>query len=94
MYYRDELQVKEWAKSMCYAFHAMKRVITKCEDVETMAKMYSHVKEDFAKIRSEAMKGREVSDETRKRMSEVLKERWKNPEARKKMSEAISKKVI
>ena len=47
--YRDELKEKKWAKKMCFAFHRMKQQLLKCDDVESMAKLYEEVRIEFSK---------------------------------------------
>lgn len=56
--YRDELKDKTYAKKMCYAFHRMKQQLLKCDDVESMAKLYEEVRIEFSKVNSKALKGR------------------------------------
>lgn len=56
--YRDELHEKKWAKSMCFAFHSMKRQLMKCNDIEAMAKLYEEVRCEFSKLLSKDRKGK------------------------------------
>ena len=64
---------------MCYAFLMMKRAMTKCEDVELMAKLYEEVKVAFAAEQSKRMKrnnyrrGKKHTQKTKKKISEKNK---------------------
>lgn len=85
--YRDELHEKKWARKMCYAFHRMKQQLLKCDDIETMSKLYEEVRIEFSKVHSEALKGhrswskgkpspwkgKHPSEESRKKMSDAHK---------------------
>ena len=77
--YRDELNQKRYARKMCYAFLMMKRAMTKCEDVELMAKLYEEVKVAFAIDQSKKMKGnnyrrgKKHTQQTKKKISEKNK---------------------
>lgn len=87
--FRDELKEKTWAKKMCYAFSRMKQQLLKCDDVESMAKLYKEVRVEFAKVHSETLKGhrswskgkpspwkgRHPTEETRKKMSDAHKDK-------------------
>lgn len=95
--YRDELKNKTWAKKMCFAFHQMKRILVKCNDIKLMAKLYDEVRTDFSKELSAMHKGKPKSTITRQRMSDA----WKgvdrkgvnNPMFGKHLSDDAKKKI-
>ena len=68
--YRDELKEKSYARKMCYALYRMKQQLMKCDDVETMAKLYEEVRTnmDFA-----TNKGKKFSDEHKRKIGESHK---------------------
>lgn len=68
--YRDELKEKTWAKKMCFALYRMKQQLMKCDDVETMAKLYEEARTnmDFA-----TNKGKKFTDEHKKKIGEAHK---------------------
>ena len=43
---------------MCFAFHSMKWRLMKCDDVESMAKLYEEVRIEFSKLLSKDRKGK------------------------------------
>lgn len=95
--YRDELHEKKWAKKMCYAFHRMKQQLLKCDDVESMAKLYEEVRIEFSKNQTGQLnhtfgKHYKRSLETCKRLSES-KMGSKNPMYGKTASTATRKKL-
>lgn len=95
--YRDELKEKKWAKKMCFAFHRMKQQLLKCDDVESMAKLYEEVRIEFSKNQTGQLnhtfgKHYKRSPETCKRLSES-KMGSKNPMYGKSASEATRKKL-
>ena len=100
--YRDELKEKTWAKKMCFAFHRMKQELMKCDDIESMAKLYEECRIVFSKLSSKMNKGKKLSEEHKRKIAES-KFGEKNPnfgkpawnrgkqnsvDTRKKMSEA------
>ena len=99
--YSNELKEKIWAKKMCFAFHRMKQQLLKCDDVESMAKLYEEVRVEFVNLNSgknSSVYGRhwKLSEESCKRHSEA-KIGIKNPmygmkrslDARRKCSESL-----
>ena len=70
-WYKDELHEKKWARSMCYAFNMMKRIISKSDNVEELSKLYEEVRRDM----SEIQKGKKLSEETKLKISERTKGR-------------------
>lgn len=68
--YRDELKDKSCAKKMCFALYRMKQQLMKCDDIETMAKLYEEAKQnvDFATNR-----GKKFTDEHKRRIGESHK---------------------
>lgn len=56
--YKDELHEKKWTLKMGYAFRRMKQQLLKCDDVETMSKLYEEIRKTFSKVQRESMKGR------------------------------------
>ena len=95
--YRDELKNKTWAKKMCFAFHRMKQQLLKCDDVESMSKLYEEARIEFSKNQTGQLnhtfgKHYKRSPETCKRLSES-KIGSKNPMYGKTASEATRKKL-
>ena len=99
--YRDELKEKTWAKKMCFAFHRMKQQLLKCDDMESMSRLYEEARIEFIKQNSGKNsnvygKHWKLNEESCKRHSES-KLGIKNPmfgkkrseEARRKTSEAL-----
>lgn len=70
--YHDELHEKNWAKKMCFAFIRMKQQLMKCDDIESMAKLYEEVKIEFSKNMSEVRKGKQHSENTKMRIAKTL----------------------
>ena len=80
--YRDELHEKKWAKKMCFAFHRMKQQLLKCDDVESMSRLYEEARIEFSKLNSirfkgktSPNKGKHLSASTRKKLSSFAKKR-------------------
>ena len=105
--YRDELHEKKWAKKMCFAFHRMKQQLLKCDDVESMAKLYEEVRIEFSKNISEIQKGKSrptmkgrkpwitgkhLSADTKQKLSKKLKGKWSYLKG-KKLSEETKAKI-
>ncbi len=94
--YRDELKEAKWAKKMCYAFHRMKQQLLKCDDVESMAKLYEEARIEFVKLDTGAHnpafgKHWKLSEASCQRHSES-KKGSKNPMYGKKRSEESRRK--
>ena len=70
-WFKEELHEKKWARSMCYAFNMMKRIITKSEDIDELSKLYEEVRRDM----SEIQKVKKLSEETKLKISERTKGR-------------------
>ena len=68
--YRDELHEKKLAKKMCFALYRMKQQLMKCNDIETMAKLYEEARMnmDFA-----TNKGKKFSAEHKRKIGESHK---------------------
>lgn len=95
--YRDELHEKKLAKKMCFAFHRMKQQLLKCNDVQSMAKLYEEARIEFSKNQTGQLnhtfgKHYKRSPETCKRLSES-KTGSKNPMYGKTASEATRNKL-
>lgn len=94
--FRDELKEKKWAKSMCYALHRMKQQLLKCDDVESMSKLYEEARIEFSKLntgKDNPMSGKHFkrSAETCRKISEG-KMGSKNPMYGKKKTEDARRK--
>ena len=94
--YRDELHEKKLAKKMCFAFHRMKQQLLKCDDVESMSRLYEEARIEFSKNQTGQLnhtfgKHYKRSLETCKRLSE-LKMGSKNPMYGKKRSADAKRK--
>lgn len=95
--YRDELHEKKLAKKMCFAFHRMKQQLLKCDDVESMSRLYEEARIEFSKNQTGQLnhtfgKHYRRSPETCKRLSE-LKMGSKNPMYGKTASKATRQKI-
>ena len=84
---------------MCFALNMMKRIISKCDNIEKLSELYDEVRREFSVYNSEVQKGKHCgfknymygkhhSIEARKRISEANKGRKISEETRKKLSEA------
>lgn len=65
-----------WAKKMLFAFHLMKKQLTKCDNVEAMSKLYEEARLSFSQAISElhkTRKRRKWTAEERKKLSEAHK---------------------
>ena len=89
--YRDELHEKKWTKSMCFAISQMKRLLTKCNNIGLLARLYDEAKSEMAKIQSQSKKGKHLSLETRKKMSASQKGKKRNNITKKRMALAQQK---
>lgn len=87
-FYKEELKDKVNARKMCFAFNCMKIVLSKCNNIDEMSKLYAEVREDFAKASSEMMKGKRLSEETRRKISIAGKGRHHTEETKKRISES------
>ena len=84
--YRDELKEPLFAKKMCCAICLMKKCLIKCDDIQTMSKLYEECKIERAKHMSEERKGKQFSAEHRKKLSKVHKGRHLSEEHRMKIA--------
>ena len=103
-YYKEELKDKTKARSMCFAFTMMKRVIQKSNDIEKMSLLYSEVRKALNNIKlskehkrkiSEANKGeknpnfgKHHTEEWKRKHSELLKGHFVSEETKRKISES------
>lgn len=85
--YRDELKDKTWAKKMCYAFYRMKQQLLKCDDVESMAKLYEEVRIEQAKSENNPFFGKHQSEEVKQKLRKPRSE-----EIKKKISKSLKGK--
>ena len=70
-WFKEELQEKKWARSMCYALTMMKRLLMKSNNIEKLSDLYDEVKREFSKDQ----KNKKLSEETKLKISERTKGR-------------------
>lgn len=83
-WFKEELQEKKWARSMCFALNRMKRQLLISNDNEKLSDLYDEVRREMSK----SLKGRKLSEKTKLKMSEARKGKHHTEETKRKLSKA------